>query len=41
VLGALGLLAFTAAPAVAADLPAKVNTKAPAVVPPIYNWSGF
>jgi outer membrane immunogenic protein len=41
VLGALGLLAFTAAPAVAADLPAKVYTKAPAVVPPLYNWSGF
>jgi outer membrane immunogenic protein len=41
-LGALGLLAFAAAPAVAADLPAKVYTKAPAVVPvPIYNWSGF
>ena len=41
-LGALGLLAFAAAPAAAADLPAKVYTKAPAVVPvPIYNWSGF
>ena len=41
-LGALGLLAFAAAPAAAADLPAKVYTKAPAVVPPpIYSWAGF
>ena len=41
-LGALGLLAFAAGPAAAADLPAKVYTKAPAVVPiPIYNWGGF
>jgi outer membrane immunogenic protein len=40
--GALGLLAIATAPAVAADLPAKVYTKAPAVVPvPIYNWGGF
>jgi outer membrane immunogenic protein len=35
-------LAFAAAPAAAADLPAKVYTKAPAVVPPpIYSWAGF
>jgi outer membrane immunogenic protein len=40
-LGAFGLLAFASAPAVAADLPARVYTKAPAVVAPIYNWSGF
>jgi outer membrane immunogenic protein len=41
-LGALGLLAMAAAPAAAADLPAKVYTKAPAVVPPpIYSWAGF
>jgi outer membrane immunogenic protein len=41
-LGALGLLALAAGPAAAADLPAKVYTKAPAVVPiPIYNWGGF
>ena len=41
-LGALGLLAIAAGPAMAADLPAKVYTKAPAVVPiPIYNWGGF
>ena len=31
-----------AAPALAADLPARVATKAPIVVPsPVYNWSGF
>jgi outer membrane immunogenic protein len=40
-LATVGLLALSAAPALAADLPAKVYTKAPAVVPPIYNWSGF
>jgi outer membrane immunogenic protein len=42
-LAAVGLVALgMAAPASAADLPAKVYTKAPAVVPiPIYDWSGF
>jgi outer membrane immunogenic protein len=41
-LATVGLLALSAAPALAADLPAKVYTKAPAVVPPpIYNWAGF
>jgi outer membrane immunogenic protein len=40
-LGALGLLVSAAAPAVAADLSARVYTKAPAVVAPIYNWAGF
>ncbi len=41
-LATVGLLALTAAPALAADLPAKVYTKAPAVVPPpIYSWAGF
>src|SRR5579883_211172 len=36
-------LAFgTAAPALAADLPARTYTKAPAMIPsPIYDWSGF
>jgi outer membrane immunogenic protein len=29
------------APALAADLPAKVYTKAPAMMAPIYNWGGF
>jgi outer membrane immunogenic protein len=28
-------------PALAADLPAKVYTKAPAIVAPVYNWGGF
>jgi len=42
-LATIGLVALgMAAPASAADLPAKVYTKAPAVVPvPIYDWSGF
>jgi outer membrane immunogenic protein len=41
-LATVGLLALSAAPALAADLPARVYTKAPAVVPPpIYNWAGF
>ena len=38
----VGLIAFSAVPALAADLPAKVYTKAPPpVVAPIYNWGGF
>jgi outer membrane immunogenic protein len=37
---AAGLVALSA-PALAADLPARVYTKAPAVVAPIYNWGGF
>jgi outer membrane immunogenic protein len=41
-LATVGLIALSVAPALAADLPAKVYTKAPAIVPPpIYNWSGF
>jgi len=42
-LGVVGLIALgAAAPAVAADLPARPYAKAPAIVPsPIYNWSGF
>jgi outer membrane immunogenic protein len=41
-LGAAALFAF-AAPAVAADLPARTYTKAPVYTPPqaIYNWTGF
>jgi outer membrane immunogenic protein len=35
------LLALGAAPALAADLPAKVYTKAPPVIAPIYSWAGF
>jgi outer membrane immunogenic protein len=38
---AAGLLVLSAAPALAADLPAKVYTKAPPMVAPIYNWAGF
>src|SRR5215475_9612956 len=38
---AAALVAVGAAPALAADLPAKVYTKAPAVVAPIYSWAGF
>jgi outer membrane immunogenic protein len=38
---AAGLVALSIAPALAADLPARTYTKAPAVVAPIYNWGGF
>ena len=37
---AAGLIALSAAPALAADLPAKVYTKAP-MIAPVYNWGGF
>jgi outer membrane immunogenic protein len=41
-LGVVGLMALgAAAPASAADLPAKVYTKAPAMVAAVYDWSGF
>jgi len=41
-LGAVGLVALgMAAPAVAADLPARTYTKAPAMIPALYDWSGF
>jgi len=40
-LAAAGLVALSVAPALAADLPARTYTKAPAVVAPIYNWGGF
>ncbi|MGA7803094.1 outer membrane protein [Bradyrhizobium sp.] len=40
-LGAIGLLALGAAPAVAADLPARTYTKAPPMMAAIYDWSGF
>jgi outer membrane immunogenic protein len=35
------LLALGAAPAFAADLPARTYTKAPPMIAPIYNWGGF
>jgi outer membrane immunogenic protein len=38
----IGLAAVATAPALAADLPARTYTKAPAYVPaPIYSWAGF
>jgi outer membrane immunogenic protein len=40
-LAAAALVAVGVAPALAADLPAKVYTKAPAIVAPIYSWAGF
>ncbi|HEY0329549.1 MAG TPA: outer membrane beta-barrel protein [Rhodopseudomonas sp.] len=41
-LGTVGLVALgMAAPAVAADLPARTYTKAPAYVAAVYDWSGF
>jgi outer membrane immunogenic protein len=41
-LGTVGLIARgAAAPAFAADLPARTYTKAPAYVAAIYDWSGF
>jgi outer membrane immunogenic protein len=41
-LGVVGLMALgAAAPASAADLPARVYTKAPAMVAAVYDWSGF
>jgi outer membrane immunogenic protein len=40
-LGTVGLLALGLAPAVAADLPARTYTKAPAYVAAVYDWSGF
>ena len=41
-LGAAALIAF-AAPAVAADMPARTYSKAPAYTAPavVYNWTGF
>src|SRR5215813_11769846 len=40
-LAAAGLVGLSIAPALAADLPARAYTKAPAAVAPIYNWGGF
>jgi outer membrane immunogenic protein len=41
ILGAVALIAVGAAPALAADLPVRTYTKAPAMVEPVYNWTGF
>src|SRR6201995_818811 len=42
-LSAVALSALVAAPAFAADMPARTYTKAPVYTPPqaIYNWTGF
>jgi outer membrane immunogenic protein len=40
-LGTVGLIALGVAPALAADLPARTYTKAPAYVAAVYDWSGF
>jgi len=40
-LTAVSLVALGMAPAIAADLPARTYTKAPAPLAPIYNWTGF
>jgi outer membrane immunogenic protein len=40
-LGAIGLTIVGIAPALAADLPARTYTKAPAMVSAVYDWSGF
>jgi outer membrane immunogenic protein len=40
-LGMIAWLALGAAPALAADLPARTYTKAPAMIAAIYDWSGF
>jgi outer membrane immunogenic protein len=38
---AIGLAALGMAPALAADLPARTYSKEPAMVAPVYDWSGF
>jgi outer membrane immunogenic protein len=40
ILATIAMVAFSSAAASAADMPAKVYTKAP-VLAPIYNWTGF
>jgi outer membrane immunogenic protein len=40
-LGTVGLVALGMAPASAADLAARPYTKAPAMIPALYDWSGF
>jgi outer membrane immunogenic protein len=39
--GILGIASLVTTSALAADLPARVYTKAPVFVEPIYNWTGF
>jgi len=40
-MGMVGLVALGAAPALAADLPARTYTKAPAMIAAVYDWTGF
>ena len=41
-LGAVGLVAMGyVAPAIAADLPAQIYSKAPVMIPAAYDWSGI
>jgi len=40
-LGTVGLVALGVAPVMAADLPARAYTKAPAYVAAVYDWTGF
>jgi outer membrane immunogenic protein len=40
-LGTVGLIALGVAPASAADLAARPYTKAPPMIAPVYDWSGF
>jgi outer membrane immunogenic protein len=40
-LGGIAISAFLAAPAIAADLPARMPVKAPPPVVAVYNWGGF
>ena len=40
-LGTVAIFALGTVSAVAADLPARTYTKAPAYVAPVYNWTGF
>jgi len=37
----LGAIAALGASATAADLPARTDTRAPAMIDPVYNWTGF
>ncbi|MCP3473913.1 hypothetical protein NLM33_26710 [Bradyrhizobium sp. CCGUVB1N3] len=37
----LGAIAALSAPATAADLPTRTYTRAPAIIDPAYNWTGF
>ncbi|RJF69913.1 outer membrane protein [Rhodopseudomonas palustris] len=40
-LGTVALIALGAAPAMAADLAARPYTKAPPIIPVVYDWTGF